>query len=219
MMENKTCFLFTGGNEFYPHLLYDLPTPDDFIIAVDSGVENLRKTSLTLVPNLIIGDMDSYSYDLIKLQYPNTEIIKLTPEKDDTDTMFSIKEALLKGFHKICIIGGIGGRADHTFANAFALKFIHSHGAVSTIDNGKNRMYYLENGSRAFNKAELKRHYVSIVPMSEKLENVTITGFKYPLTNAVVDMENVYTVSNELVEETGVISIGKGGALILECSD
>ena len=81
-----------------------------FVIAADAGIEKLNKAGI--VPDLIIGDFDSLG------ARPSGENVRIFPvEKDDTDTMLCLKHAIGQGANDVTILGGIGGRLDHTFAN------------------------------------------------------------------------------------------------------
>ena len=85
------------------HLDY---TQFDQIICADGGL--LIAEKLGLSPTYLIGDYDS-------MDMPDTAgIIKLPMEKDMTDTEAAIDLAASKGFDDLTILGGLGGRFDHT---------------------------------------------------------------------------------------------------------
>ena len=83
---------------------------DSFIIAVDAGWQHAD--TLGVEADLVLGDFDSAPEPKEK-----GAILKLPREKDDTDTLYAVKEALRRGYTDITILGGLGGRLDHTFAN------------------------------------------------------------------------------------------------------
>ena len=177
-------------------------------IAADSGLETAKK--LCIEPSIIIGDFDSADpalaagYD--RLQYPS--------EKDDTDSMICVKYALEQGFSDIVIIGGTGGRIDHTLANLAMLKYIANRRGAGFITDGFNKISYLENGNMRVHK---NYKYVSIIPISRELTGVTLTGFLYNLNNARVKSDEVYSISNEISGEFGDIKITNGEAFVCEC--
>lgn len=183
---------------------------NNIYIAADSGLETAEK--FNIVPNVIIGDFDSVDSELLTC-YKN--IIKYPAEKDDTDSMLCVKYALGLGYQSILIIGGIGGRIDHTLANLSLLKYIHKHGARGIITDGFNRIFYLKNGGMTVCR---NSKYISIIPISEELRGVTLKGFKYTLENAVVKFDEPYTISNEIPgNESCEIIITDGEAYICEC--
>ena len=65
----------------------------DFFIYCDSGLKHQEKfkenTTVNITPNLIVGDFDSY-----KRPDTDIEVIELPREKDDTDSVFAMKEAI-----------------------------------------------------------------------------------------------------------------------------
>ena len=121
----KRCIIFTGGRP-EPHLPDGLELEGAYIIAADSGYKNCKQ--LGAVPNLAVGDYDSLNFvpdDCEHITYPC--------EKDDTDLMAAVREALRRGCGDITILGAMGGRFDHTFANVQVLAFINSEGARGRI--------------------------------------------------------------------------------------
>ena len=61
---------------------------DDFIVFCDSGLKHLE--ALQVKPGLIVGDFDSHDNPHL-----DVETIVLPCEKDDTDTVFAVKEVLM----------------------------------------------------------------------------------------------------------------------------
>jgi thiamine pyrophosphokinase len=113
---------------------------NDFIIAADAGY--LHLTALSAVADLVVGDFDSMT------QKPNHPNLVVHPTvKDETDTILAINEGLRRGYRRFVILGGLGGRLDHTLANIQALSYIAAHGgrgyllghgtAVTVIRNGR----------------------------------------------------------------------------------
>ena len=62
----------------------------DFYIFCDSGLRHMEP--LGIQANLIVGDFDSHPNP-----HSNAETIILPCEKDDTDTVFAVKEAIKGG--------------------------------------------------------------------------------------------------------------------------
>lgn len=76
---------------------------DNFFICCDSGLKH--REGLDITPDLIVGDFDSHENPHL-----NVETIVLPREKDDTDTVFAVKEALKHDFQEFLLVGVIGGR-------------------------------------------------------------------------------------------------------------
>ena len=209
---DKTAYIFCKSFELNADRINVVNSGENLYIAADSGLETVEK--LGIEPDIIIGDFDSVNHERLD-KYKN--ILKYPGEKDDTDTMLCVKYALERGFKIIIIIGGTGGRLDHTLANLALLKYINKHGAHANITDGKNTVFYIKNNY--YTCMGSKHKYVSIIPVSPELRGVTLKGFKYNLENAVVKFDEPYTVSNEIAGDYGEITIAEGEAYICECDD
>jgi len=181
-------------------------------IAADSGLETAKK--LGIEPAVIIGDFDSVDPALAagyeRLHHP--------AEKDDTDSMLCVKYALEHDFLDIVIIGGTGGRIDHTLANLSMLKYIANRSGTGVITDGFNKISYLSSDISNGNMRVHKNYkYISIIPIGRELTGVTLTGFLYNLNDASVQSDEIYSISNEISGEFGDITITNGEALVCEC--
>ena len=80
------------------------------LIAADRGLEFFERTGL--VPDIAVGDFDSLSESGKKFleTLSNTEIIKLRPEKDDSDTQSAACLAMDRGVKQMMILGATGNR-------------------------------------------------------------------------------------------------------------
>lgn len=179
---------------------------NDFVIAVDGGYENARK--LCVIPNLCVGDFDS-------MEAPKTgvEVIKLPKDKDDTDTLFAAREALTRGYEFISILGGTGGRFDHTFANIQVLQFIIKNGADAMLADEDNEITIIKEGEYSF--PPRNDWYVSFFTLSDKTDGVTLENFKFPLENYTFTNFFPIGVSNEYRYTSAKVKIKKGSLLVV----
>ena len=69
------------------------------------------------------------------------------------------------------------------------------------------------------NTIELNGKTISFVPFSEKVEGLTLEGFKYPLKDHTLVFEQSLAISNELEAEEGIISFSEGKLLLIESRD
>ena len=142
------------------------------------------------------------------------EVLKVPAEKDFTDTQMAVKEALERGADELVIIGGLGGRLDHTLSNVSILSELWKIRVHTVMTDGFNRVRYLNSSSTLVPRSHFK--YVSVIALSEKLKGVSIEGCKYPLDNATLLKANQYAVSNEILGNCALISLKKGECLIIE---
>ncbi|SOB96763.1 thiamine diphosphokinase [Pseudobutyrivibrio ruminis] len=194
------------------------------IMACDSGYENCL--AIGLEPDIVIGDFDSISREAYeKLQRSNAEVIKLNPVKDDTDIEAAVNIAIHKtSFGEfIYILGGTGKRLDHFLGNVNLLGLgclkqrkvviVDEYNYIQMISAGQTLSLSREGEEAQFG------HYVSVFPYGGKATGVTMTGFKYPLENATIEGFNTLTVSNELIESSGSITLKEGYLIVCETRD
>ena len=213
-----TAYIFTGGkiavgsmDELGLH-----PSETDLIIAADSGYNNASR--LGVRPGLLLGDLDSI--DRKKLapdELEHIEKIIVPAIKDDTDTQLAVDTALERGADEIIIIGGLGGRLDHTLSTVFLLEYIKDKGARGVITDGRNRVRIMESGEELTIKRGYK--YLSLVGLTDTCEGVSISGVFYPLKDAVLERKYAFAVSNEITADAAEISLSKGILLVIESRD
>ena len=180
---------------------------DDFIVYCDSGLKHLE--ALRISPSLIVGDFDSH--DNPKL---DAETIVLPCEKDDTDTVFAVKEALKRGFDDFLLIGVVGARLDHTLGNVSVLLFLDSLGKKGMIIDDYSEMEIV---SREPAYIEDIYSFFSLLNISGTAKGITIENAKYPLDNAEIDCEYQYAVSNEVIPGmTAKVTVKEGRVLLIK---
>lgn len=97
----KRCVIVGGADINNYEYIKSCLRNDDFILFCDSGLKHLE--SLQVNPGLIVGDFDSHDNPHL-----GVETIVLPCEKDDTDTVFAVKEAIKRGFDDFLLIGVVG---------------------------------------------------------------------------------------------------------------
>ena len=188
------------------------------LLAADRGLDFFLETGL--VPDIVDGDFDSLSGagKAYLESLDHTEIVRLNPEKDDTDTMLAVKQALSLGAEEIQIYGGLGGRFDHSIANVQTLRYLSEHGAVGSLCDAQNWMTVQTAGTvRQYPRRD--GWYFSLLSLSDTCTGVTITGAKYCLQNGILHANFPLGISNEIVAEQAEISLQTGTLLVLYTKD
>lgn len=204
-------FIYVGG-EILPDGITDFPKGGDISISADCGYKNAKKLGVSI--DFAVGDFDSGD----KAELPReAEIIEVPAEKDFTDTQLAVDVALEQGADFITIIGGLGGRLDHTLSNLAILEKLWSMGIRAMITDGKNRARYIERTSELVPKSLFK--YLSLIAADENVKGVSLEGCKYPLKNAKLTRTNQFAVSNEILKNCALVSVKKGGLYIIESKD
>lgn len=180
---------------------------EDFYVFCDCGLRHAE--GLGVAPHLIVGDFDSH---------PNpestVETIVLPCEKDDTDTVFAVKEALRRGFEDFLILGAVGQRLDHTLGNVSILKMLFDLGKRAVIADDYTEMTAV---GREPQYIPDSYPYFSLINMFGETSGITIKNAKYPLENAEITCDYQYGISNEALKgERAEVSVKNGTLLLIK---
>lgn len=173
----------------------------DLIIAADAGYENARR--LGLEPDLLLGD-----YDSAPRPPQSAKTLVLPAEKDDTDTYFAARRAIALGADEAVILGGLGGRLDHTLANLQTLVFLAQNGVRAWLADEANEVTALLPGTHII--PARPGWYLSVFSAGDAARGVTLQGLKYPLHEAVVTNFFPVGVSNEFAADTAAVRLSEG---------
>lgn len=189
----------------------------DYIIASDKGLEILDKYNIK--PNYIIGDFDSVDKKILKkyINKKDIKVQKLNPDKEYTDTHLAVKLAEKLKSTNVIILGAIGTRLDHTIANIHILKETLDKNIECKIIN-KNNEIQLVNKTIILNKDD-KYNYISLIPLTTKVEGITLRGFKYLLSNITLEIGQSIGVSNEQLEKNAEVKIKDGILILIKSKD
>ena len=152
---------------------------DDYVIFCDSGLKHLE--NLHAQPSLIVGDFDSHVNPHL-----DVETIVLPCEKDDTDTVFAVKEAIKRGFDDFLLIGVIGARLDHTLGNVSILLYLDSLGKKGCIIDDYSEMEIVSDKPVSISD---RYSFFSLLNITGCAKGITITGAKYPLVDGEITCE------------------------------
>ena len=189
------------------------------LTAADKGLEFFERTGLK--PDMAVGDFESLSekgQDYLE-SLTETEIIRLKPEKDDSDTQSAVCHAALKGAKEMVLLGCLGTRMDHMLANLGLLLMGEEMGVHISIVDGYNYISLVKSGT-VLKKAEQWGEYVSFFALGGEVCGLTLEGFKYPLQNYHLAMrDSGLTVSNEIASEYARIIYESGNLVMIMSRD
>lgn len=187
-----------GAGDCYQPIL--LLKEEDYVIAVDGGYDTLKKHGIK--PDVVIGDFDS-----VESAVPEENIIRLKPEKDDTDMLYSVDYGAKLGYTIFYIYGGTGGgRISHTIANLQLLA--HNPSLRCFLFDREEVVFLLENGRVDF--TDKCRGYLSVLSVSDESRGVWEQGLKYELQNDTLSNRYPLGVSNEFIGKESWISVEQG---------
>ena len=180
---------------------------DDIVIFCDSGLKHMEK--LAVNPSLIVGDFDSHENP-----HFDVETIVLPCEKDDTDTVFAVKEAIKRGYVDFLLMGVIGARLDHTLGNVYILEYLDELGLKGKIIDDYSEMELV---SREPAYVDDSYAFFSLINITGIARGITIENAKYPLNNGEITCSYQYGVSNEVLPgKRAKISIKVGKLLLIK---
>lgn len=181
--------------------------PEGLIICADRGYDIAAAAGIT--PDIIVGDFDSSEVRLPE----NVPVIRVNPEKDDTDTILACDTAIERGCDEIRMYCAMGGRPDHSIANIQTLEYLRIRGVHGIIVGEKFRMYLVHEREVTIPKF---RGYVSVFSYGETC-TVSEFGMKYGIVRYRLDNAYPLGVSNEVDADKGTVIVHGGTALIVEC--
>ncbi|MED4851353.1 thiamine diphosphokinase [Caldifermentibacillus hisashii] len=188
-------------------------------IGVDRGTNYLLERGIH--PDIAIGDFDSISKETLHaLKDKNIHLLKYPSEKAETDMELALQHALKLKPEIIRIFGATGGRLDHFLANIqlFSVSAEKDPSISIMIIDQKNEIEIKNPGTFEIKRSSAKP-YISFVPVTKMVENLTLEGFKYPLKNRHIFFGSTLCISNELIYDFGTYSFTNGILLVIRSCD
>jgi len=185
---------------------------DGTVIAADGGADFLLKQNI--VPDILIGDLDSVSEKTLHILKKQTEILSFPPEKDKTDSEIALDYCIERGFDTVTLVNAVNGRLDHTLANIFLIeKFLHKGLSVYFI-NSTNEIFFLHDKDE-IHLEEKAGSEISLIPLTQDVFIVSSQGLKYPLKDEILCRDHSRGVSNVAEDSQIRIKISSGILLII----
>ena len=206
MVRSSSICYVVGAMSLTP-ALRPSPAPGDYVIAADRGFDSLMAYGVT--PDLAVGDFDSLGH---RPNHPN--VIQLPTEKDDTDMVYALREGLGLGYRRFVLLGGVGGRLEHTLANLQLLDWLTTNGAQGVLAGEKTVATCIRDGDSLTFPATLEG-YLSVFCNSGAAEGVTLSGLKFPLDKAELAGSFPLGVSNQFQGQEATVTVEKGSLLLL----
>ena len=198
----KTAVVFLHGNNTDVSQATFYCKKADLIICADGGAEHALK--LGIVPDMIIGDLDSLPSSTKKTLPKTVKILQYPREKDFTDSELAIEYAIKQHIDKIIVFGYFGDRFDHMMANLF--HFSQYDIDISIIE-ALQQFSFIKNASHFEGKPGDE---LSLIPLTKICSGISTMGLQYPLTNATLKNGSTRGVSNVFMTNSAQVEIQKG---------
>lgn len=199
----RRCVIFSARCEGDPRAAYQA-RPGDFVICADGGWEIAGAHGVT--PDLALGDFDSAPAP------QGVPVERFPVEKDDTDTMLCLKRGLSMGFDDFLIVGGFGGRLDHTLANLQTLNYAAARGARAAMADGRCWAAVIREGTLRVPRMKGK---LGVFALDARCIGVTIRGAKYEAEDIELTNATSLGAGNDFAADSVEISVREGALLVL----
>lgn len=209
-MFQKRIVIFANGNLPDLEKARALLRDDDFIIAADGGVRHALALGKT--PHIIIGDLDSATFDLRPLTDKGTQIIKYSQDKNETDLELAVQHALTLNPEQVIIIAALGGRLDQTLGNISLLSDFRLSTLDFRLDDGIEEVFFCHDKCEITGTAG---DLVSLIPWQGEAKGVVTTGLKWPLSDETLYPHKTRGISNQMPGDTAAVQIRSGSLLIV----
>ncbi|MBO8137441.1 MAG: thiamine diphosphokinase [Desulfotomaculum sp.] len=184
-----------------------------YIICADGGTKHAR--AMGILPNVIIGDMDSVDHDLINYYQSRGAVVHHYPrEKDEVDTELAIREAARVGSRDLLLLGATGGRIDHTLANIHLLLTAANLGVRARIADEQHCITLVTPQYPAEIKGN-QGEVLSLIPLTTEVKGVNSRGLKWELNDRDFKIGNPFGISNELSRPSALITVQDGILLMI----
>jgi thiamine pyrophosphokinase len=197
-------FIFVNGEasspRYYRRHLNSVRKGDDLIICADGGYR--IADSLSLTPNLLIGDLDSVE----DIHPESTRIIRYPREKDSSDFELALRKAEGLKPERVYVYGALGGRPDHLLVNLVLL----AHARVPVIFQEESAECRNVPGEVVLEG--YRNSICSLVPLDTCV--VSNRGFKYPLDRETIGPSG-RGLSNLVVEEVAAVTRIRGTLVLM----
>lgn len=174
---------------------------DDLLVGVDRGAWNLARHGHVMA--VAIGDFDSVNEEEFACINAHAQrVIRLPASKDETDLEAAIR--LVTGPKESWMACGFlnGPRLDHLFHALLVLHRFEDRRVV--LVNANNRIELLTTGTHHIQQS--KHQYVSFFCLEPAVISLQ-KGFRYPLKDAAMNVQQTLGISNELIEPIGEIEL------------
>lgn len=198
--------IFANGEYPHPYRQPDLQE-GDLVIAADGGSRHCQ--ALQIIPDLLIGDLDSANPDLAAdWEAAGVEVIRHPEDKDQTDLELALLLAQERGSGEALVYGAVGGRLDMTYGNLILL----AHPQLTlpaTLIWGNEEVHLLRPGED-LSLAGQPGDTLSLLPLHPGGAVVSTQGLQYALKNEKLAFGLTRGISNRLIQTRATIRLETG---------
>jgi thiamine pyrophosphokinase len=204
--------VFLNGSPDPPGLIRGVAGRADLVVAADGGARYALEADV--VPDLVIGDMDSLGEEFaLEVERRGASLERHPARKGKMDGHLAVLAARRLGASAADLLCVTGGRISALFAVPHILLAAERVGLRTAVVAGWGRAFVVEDGSRVVEG--VPRDGISIFPLSGPASGVTLEGFVYPLHEARLEPGDTLGFHNELAGREARVSVGSGTLLVI----
>lgn len=177
-------------------------------VGVDAGVLTLLEQEFPV--EFAVGDFDSMSQEAYEKIESLVKIEKHPIMKDESDAQLALRLVKERGCSPIYLCGALSKRIDHTIAN---LRLLMYHYPDLILWDEKQNVRLFQTG-----RFVLENMYKNVSFFAVGKATITLEGFLYPLEHREINVSDIYTLSNSIVDQEGVVIV-EDGAILCVMSD
>lgn len=206
--------IFLNGEADPPGLLGRVASAADLVVAADGGA--LRALGAGVVPDLVVGDMDSLGEKGAREVAALGAALERHPAKKDAmDGHLAVLAARARGATEADLLCAAGGSFSAAHAVAHILLAAERAGLRTTLVARWGLAFVVENGGREVRGAP--GDAVSVFPLSGVATGVDLIGFAYPLSGARMAAGETLGFHNELLAGgAGWVRVGEGALFVIQ---
>ena len=183
------------------------PWKEAIVIAANGGVQHAKRLGLEI--SIVIGDLDSLDEaESMALKATNTDIVRVAPEKDETDLELALLYATDIGVRDIVVLGAFGDRIDMSLSNLLLL----SHPSFLSVHieywYGRQTAWLIRPpGDEIHGQSG---DSLSLIPLEGDAEGITTHELYYPLNDEKLAFGPARGISNVLTASVAHVELASG---------
>lgn len=189
----KNVIIVGNGEDWQEEKIISFCQKADFIIAADNGLSLLH--SLNIKPNLIIGDFDSVSSELLE-DYSQIPTEKYPAKKDFSDSELCIQKAISMSPKEIIFLAMTGNYFDHSYAAIINLFRNYHRDTSMKIITSNSTIFPI---TESITLSELQGRRFSLFPLTT-VTQFNMTGSQYNFSKENLSFTD-YSISNTIIDD------------------
>lgn len=207
--------IISGGKVGDIEVVKRMIPPCDYVICADGGTRYAE--SFGVLPDIILGDFDSLPGHILEHYRQAGVPVKRYPrDKDRTDTQIAVDLAIEMKARCVFIVGALGSRWDHAYANVLLLCRLAQHGIKGKIIDEHNIIVVSNDHIEIEGEVGST---LSLLPLGEDVYIHFTEGLKYPVEDALLPIDFPFGVSNEFVKPKAIVKIRSGWVVAVKSRD